>query len=141
MCDQFQNYRQTPDSYLGISNDEVYLVNPITGEPIPIIHQRVTMVDPRTGNVVVVSRRSAIQCSYGDLIPEGESLAFCHFDGGAPVCRLHSVVDPFCGGIYCLIHSRIVEVDGIIFRVCFDCYRRLREGLLKRTVRKIFGRE
>jgi len=123
----------------GLILEDTPLANPVTGQRIPLQRQHLTFMDPHSGGVFILRRAPVIQCCMGDVIRDGHSLAFCRACG-QPVCARHSIQDPFCGYIFCLSHSRLIEVNGILLRVCTDCYRRIREGWLRRAVRLLVGK-
>ena len=123
----------------GFSVDTVPLHNPRTGEPYPVRHENLVFVDPDTGALAVLNQDTPIQCTQRCLIPEGEDLAFCGVCH-RPTCRIHSVVDPICGRILCLEDSRLLDINGVLFRVCDPCFRRVREAWLRHLIRFVFGR-
>lgn len=122
----------------GLTIEDTPLINPMTGGTTSHASVQVTAVDPRTGAFVIIDRRPAIQCAYGDVIPNGEGLAFCAYDG-LPVCTRHSVIDPLCGRILCLHHSNLVTIQDIPYRVCPECFRLLNEGFLTRALKWLRG--
>jgi len=125
----------------GVIAEEMWLVNPITGERFPVVRLHVTTADPRTGSVVCHDREFPVQCQCGgDVITQPELLAFCGECSGA-VCTRHSVVDTMCGRIICNQCSRMIEVNGLTLRLCRRCYDSIRMGWLRRLFRRLMGRE
>ena len=125
----------------GVIAEEMWLVNPITGERFPVARIHVTTADPRTGSVVCHDREFPVQCQCGgDVITQPELLAFCGECWGA-VCTRHSVVDTMCGRIICNQCSRMIEVNGLTLRLCRRCYDSIRMGWLRRLFRRLMGRE
>lgn len=130
--------RSTHFRIRGLTTEERVLVNPVLGEWVRYDVVEVTAFDPHTGAVVVRHCEPVIQCYMGDVIPDGQALAFCG-ECGRPTCRYHSVIDPFCGQIVCLHDSRLVTWGGLSLRVCPQCYRAMRESPFQRVLRRIFG--
>jgi hypothetical protein len=118
----------------GMTCDEVELVNPNTGDRHPVQRLNVVLRDPQTGAVFIGNRHQELQCKYGDQIPSGAELGFC-WTCSEIVCPLHSVICPWCGLLYCLEHSRLMDYEGVIFRVCDNCHHQLRDGLLRKLLR------
>ena len=119
-----------------VNDSDIY--NTVTGQPQPYQRLHVTVSDSHTGGLYIRERDPVIQCFAGDIIQRGELLAFC-CECGRPVCTRHSIQDPFCGHIFCLPHSRIIEMQGLTLRICNHCYRRIREGWFKKTIRSLLG--
>ncbi len=122
----------------GVSMEDSPILNPLTGETISHSLIHVTAVDPRTGTCLVLDRRPTIQCSFGDVIQDGEVLGFCSHDG-LPICTRHSVTDPLCGRTFCLLHSNMVTINEINLRICSECYHKLKDGFFIKVLRLLMG--
>ena len=131
-----------PQSWIerGVVIEESWLVNPVTGERVPVRRAHAVMADPRTGSVAVRDVEFPVQCIVGDVITNAEALAFCSECGWAS-CPRHSVCDPFCGRTLCIQCSRLIEVGGLTLRICGACYKEIRAGWFKRMFRRLMGRD
>jgi len=123
----------------GFTVDESRLRNPVTGEIVPMHNQNIVLVNPHTGATGILNSCTPVQCKMGCVIEEGADLAFC-YSCGFPTCPSHSIVDPVCGRVFCLECSRMITVNGLALRICFDCYTRMRQGWWRRFLRFLFGR-
>ena len=113
--------------------------NPYTGEVYRLTAISDTRYDPATGRPEILTQFLAPTGIDGVLILEPGELSICG-EGGEPVSRVHSVVDPFCGRILCFMHSQLVDVGGIPLRVCAQCARALKWEKFKRAVLGFFFR-
>lgn len=85
----------------GRISDEIWFVNPQTGEEYCVRREEITSYT-NAGFPEIVSREFPIQCCYGDIITNPRDLAFCASPScQQPVCRVHSVTC-LCGHIFCL---------------------------------------
>ncbi len=116
--------------------DEKIVINPMTGQVMRIRREQKTSYTDK-GTPEIITRELPVQCICGDVISKGKDLAFCAV-GGEPVCRLHSVTDPFCGATLCLMHSKLVAIDNSYFRLCEACAKQVKIEKIKRAIKKFF---
>ena len=112
---------------------EVVFGNPYTGEVYRIIEIHETRYDQASGAPVVHDEYLLPTGIDGCVLDDLNEFSICA-EGGEPVSRIHSVVDPFCGRILCLMHSQLVDVDGMQLRVCAMCAKAIKRQKLKKAI-------
>ena len=122
----------------GLSVDQLWILNPVTGVWIPRRRVRLTRWDKRRGNVVDIDDQMVLSCWAGDVISDGETVVAC-LNCGRWSCLRHSIIDPFCGGTFCLQCTRNYLSAGVLLRICDRCYARLSRGWLRRAFDLLFG--
>ena len=116
---------------------ETILVNPRTGEVCRIAEVTDVRYNPETGKSESHTQVIPLIGGDGTVIEDPREFVICG-EGGEPCSRSYSVVDPFCGRILCLMHSQMVDVDGVPYRVCATCAKAIKWAKTKKAIVAFF---
>ena len=116
---------------------EILIPNPYTGE----VH-RIAMISDVRYNPATDRPESVTQ----EIMPVGidgtplnniQDFSICG-KCCQPVSKTHSVIDPFCGRVLCLMHSQMIDYEGVILRVCADCANAIKKARRWQAVKNFF---
>jgi hypothetical protein len=102
----------------GTQISQIVIINPYTGqESFITTEESVQFVDNRP---MVLRRVHPIMGGCGDPIFNPNMVSFCAILQ-IPFCKLHMITCPYCGRNVSLLVSQIMDINGVILRVCRDC--------------------
>ena len=122
----------------GLVVEQTRFFNPVTGKWEVRRRQRLTRWDSRRHSLVDVDDDRPLSCWAGDILEDGQTVICCSACGRLS-CTRHSILDPRCGRAFCSSCTRSMEIEGVLVRVCFDCYERLRATWFRRLISFLFG--
>ncbi len=116
---------------------EVLLPNPYTGE----IHRIATIsevrYDPETGRPESITQQIVPVGIDGTPLGSIQDFTICS-ECGQPVSRVHSVIDPFCGRVLCLMHSQMIDGNNTDVRICADCANAIKRARRWEVIKGFF---
>ena len=116
--------------------DEVLIFNPYTGEIYPLRTITDISYNAETGRPESTKQKVVPVGMDGSPLTNIENIVFCGVCF-QPVAKTQSVIDPFCGRTLCLMHSQMVEVNGMTLRICSDCAKALKKARRWQTIKNL----